>query len=269
MYKLLLATDVSEINELVQKDIDWMQRGFKPPVLASTVDEAVSLLSVSDFDAVGFRFAHEDTARLEKYLEEKRPTLPIFNIRSAADRQLVILKDLRHLLNRLHADFADEVYDDEALMSLVQDEMTHSLLAGEITKKSVMVNWLHMLRAHMDPERTCMLFEIDMPQGEVYLSDRWHHGQERLENALRSNFFGRYADNIYYAVAVLTNRHIRLAAIPALTLKADDSAFCQSAAAHVDNSLLLIKEYLDLDLRIVDTKVLPSMTALVAPQTDK
>ena len=127
-----------------------------------------------------------------------------------------------------------------------------------------MVNWLHMLRAHMDPERTCILFEIDMPQGEVYLADRWHHGQERLENALRSNFFGRYADDIYYAVAVLTNRHIRLAAVPALTLKSTDQSFYDTAVAHVNNSLQLVKEYLDLDLQILDTKVLPSMTALVA-----
>lgn len=264
MYRLLVATDVPEINKLLQEEINWAQNGFNPPVIVSDADEAIARLSVTAFDAVGYRFAHENPARLEAYLEEKAPTLPIFSVRSTAERQLLILKDLKHLLNRLNADFSDEVYDDSALVGLVQDEMTHSLLAGEITKKSVMVNWLHMLRAHMDPERTCILFEIDMPQGEVYLADRWHHGQERLENALRSNFFGRYADDIYYAVAVLTNRHIRLAAVPALTLKSTDQSFYDTAVAHVNNSLQLIKEYLDLDLQILDTKVLPSMTALVA-----
>ena len=129
MYRLLVATDVPEINKLLQEEINWAQNGFNPPTIVSDADEAIARLSVTAFDAVGYRFAQENPARLEAYLEEKAPTLPIFSVRSTAERQLLILKDLKHLLNRLNADFSDEVYDDSALVGLVQDEMTHSLLA--------------------------------------------------------------------------------------------------------------------------------------------
>ena len=105
-------------------------------------------------------------------------------------------------------------------------------------------------------DRPCFVIDFDLPQGEIYLSDRWHYGRERLENALRSNFFGRYVDNIYYGVAVLTTRHIRLFACQRRDSQEDLEAINQRVQRHVEKTVADIKEYLDLDLNIEQYTVL-------------
>lgn len=268
MYKLLLATDQSSVRTLFENGISWEKEGFSKPLVVTTAEEAIALLKSKPIDAVSFHLRKNQAEPLMNYLLDERPTLPIFECYASPDKQLAVLMDLKNLLNRLHADFADEVYDEAQMMDIVRDELTHSLLSGEITKKEVLLRWLQLIRARLDYDKPCMLFELDMPQGEVYLADRWHHGQERLENALRSNFFGRYVEDIYYAVAVLSNRHIRLVAIPRVGLLMDGASFSSKTTAHVLDSIQNIKEYLDLDIRVLDSGMLHSLTDFIVHSED-
>lgn len=268
MYKLLLATDQPSVIELFENGIAWENEGFQKPIIVPTATEAIDLLKSRPIEAVGFHLSKKQADPLLNYLQDERPTLPIFETYSTAKKQLPVIADLRHLLNRLHEDFADEVYDEETMMGIVRDELTHTLLSGEITKKEVLIRLLQMIRSNIAYDKPCMLFELDMPQGDVYLSDRWHHGQERLENALRSNFFGRYVDDIYYAVAVLTNRHIRLVAVPRQNLSIDPAAFSAKTTAHVLDSILSIKEYLDLDIQVMESGIVQSLTDFIVHPED-
>ena len=269
MYKLLLTTDQPAIRELFEHGIAWEREGYSQPIITDSPLEAINLLRTKPIDAVGFYLCNVKVDPLMNYLQADRGSLPVFSVYQTAEKQRVVLKELRGLLSRLHSDFADEVYDEGAMMSIVREELTHSLLSGEITKKEVMVRWLQMIRAEIAYEGPCMLFELDMPQGEVYMTDLWHHGQERLENALRANFFNRYAEGIYYAVAVLTNRHIRLVAIPRNGLQLDTASLARKTNAHVRDTIETIKEYLDLDICVQESGLLNSLADFIVHQDQK
>ena len=95
------------------------------------------------------------------------------------------------------------------------------------------------------------------------MSAQWHYGSERLENALRNNFFGRYYDDIYYCVAVLTPRHIRVAACQRYdTESISEEDLLQKANSHVEQVLDNIKEYLGLDMVTTDCHILDKLCLL-------
>ena len=266
MYKLLLVTDREDIRKLFRDQIDWAGLNCRPPFIASSAQEGIDLLNTQAIDAVGYHLPKPDAIPLSRFLRYGRPSLPIFEVASKLDKQLMILHEMADMLNRLHADFADEYYDENAMLNIMRDELVHTLLAGEWQDGESLKRELKLIRSHVRPERPCVLYEIDMPQGEVYLSE--HHGQaqERLESALRNNFFGRYVDGIYYAVAVLEPRHIRVACMSTSKEEWEDAAaFAARAERHVQDSILKIKEYLDLDMAVVQSSWLQNLNELLRP----
>lgn len=263
MYKLLLVTDRKDIRALFRDQIDWASLNCRAPLIAAEAHEAIELLNSRAIDAVGYCLPKED-AELARFLRYGRPSLPIFEVCDNLEKQLVVLSELRSLLSRLHTDFSDEYYDEDAMLTLQRDEMIHDLLAGEVRDWATLERELKLIRARLDTERPCVLYEIDMPQGDVYLSEHQGHAQQRLESALRNNFFGRYVEGIYYAVAVLTPRHIRLVCMPMSGEGEEDpEAFAARADEHVRDSIQKIKDYLDLDMTVTHSAWLGSMRDLL------
>lgn len=251
MYKLLLVTDQESIRALFEGQIDWERLDCRKPQIAATAEEGIALLNSSPVDAVGYYLSKPAAVPLVRYLRYGRPSLPIFEVCGQLEKQLPILQETRALLDRLHADFSDEYYDEDAMLTILRDELAHQILAGEIREWPALERSLTLIRARLDTQAPCVMYEMDMPQGEVYLSEH-QHAQERLESALRNNFFGRYVEGVYYAVAVLTPRHIRLICIPMQgDTREEPAAFAARADAHIHDSLLQIKEYLDLDMTVV------------------
>lgn len=264
MYKLLLVTDREDIQRLFRERIDWAALNCRAPLMAATAHEAIELLNSRAIDAVGYFLPKED-AELTRFLRYGRPSLPIFEVCADPERQQLALSELRNLLNRLHSDFSDEYYDEDTMLTLQRDELIHDLLAGEVRDWATLQRELKLIRARLDTNRPCVLHEIDMPQGDVYLSEHQGHAQQRLESALRNNFFGRYVDGIYYAVAVLTTRHIRLVCIPMAGEETEElESFAARADEHVHDSIQKIKDYLDLDMTITHSAWLSSMRDLLS-----
>lgn len=264
MYKLLLVTDREEIQALFRDQIDWAALNCRTPIMTAVPREAIDLLNSRAIDAVGYSLPKKDAAELVKFLRYGRPSLPIFEVEGDLEKQKTVLAEVRGVLDRLHADFADECYDEDAMMTLQRDELVHRLLAGEVQDFASLERELKLIRARANPALPCVLYEIDMPQGDVYLSEHQGHAQQRLESALRNNFFGRYVDGIYYAVAVLTPRHIRLVCIPMLDDAAENpESFASRADEHVHDSIQKIKEYLDLDMAIAHSAWLESLKELL------
>ena len=266
MYKLLLATDQEDILSLFRDQIPWGDLNCRAPYFAASPQEAIDLLNSKAIDAVGYRFSRPDGIQLTKFLRYGRPSLPIFKVCDGKEDQLAALRQAVSVLNRLHADYADEYYDEEAMLTLQRDELVHSLLAGELNDWEKVERQLKLVRAHVSLNQPCVLYEIDMPQGDVYLSEHRGHAQQRLESALRNNFFGRYVEGIYYAVAVLTPRHIRLVCMP---MHGQDpqtmDEFGARTDAHVSESIQKIKEYLDLDMTVTQSAWLNSVQDLLRP----
>lgn len=263
MYRLLIATNEPEVLNQLNASVDWASLGFRQPTVVSTADEAIQNMETQRVDCIAYMLNGSEARRLSNYLNTVRPSLPIFEIRRSLEAQMRILNDMRRVLDRLHEDNTDEDYDEKTIMSMLRDELTHNLLAGEITSEMELRGRLQMLRSHLSLARPCMLYEFDLPQGEIYLNYEWHYGSERLEKALRNNFFGRYYEDLYYQVAVLTPRHIRL-----IVCQRDDrenepeDSLAERADQHVSQVLEQIREYLDLDMVQTDRAILPSMIAL-------
>ena len=264
MYKLLLVTDRDDLLTLFRDQIDWMRLNCRALYTAATPEEAITLLNTKAIDAVGYRFFAMDGMALTKFLRYGRPSLPIFQVCDNLENQVMVIRQTVAVLDRLHTDYADEYYDEEAMLTLQRDEMVHDLLAGEIQDWDALVREMKLVRAHVSLDEPCVLYEIDMPQGEVYLAEHRGHAQKRLESALRNNFFGRYVEGIYYAVAVLTPRHIRIVCMPMhgqapqtqeeLGKRTDD---------HIQESIQKIKDYLDLDMMVTESAWLTSVKDLL------
>ena len=266
MYKLLLVTEQKEIQDLFQHQIDWTAMNCRAPLLTKTAQEAIEMLNSKAIDAVGYHLPKDAAAPLVQFLRYGRPSLPVFEVANEKEKQMVILGEVIRVLNRLHADFSDDYYDEDTMLLMQRDELVSKVLAGQVHDLDVLERELKLIRTRLDWARTGLLYEIDLPQGEVYLSEHRGHAQQRLERALRNNFFGRYVDGIGYAVAVLTPRHIRLVCMPMQSdIPEAPEAFAQRADEHVQESIQKIKEYLDLDMTIMQTLWLDGLKDLLTP----
>ncbi len=263
MYKLLLVTDRDEVKAAFENVSDLGEMMFAPVIVINGIDQAIDYLERNAIDAVGYSIRHGDVGLLHQYLVETRPSLPIFQTHHRDERLRTELQRVRRFLDALHADYTDDEYDEASVLEYLRDELMHQVLAREINDQEELKSRFKLVRAHLSWDKPCFLFDFDLPQGEIYLSDRWHYGRERLESALRTNFFGRYIDNVYYGVAVLTTRHIRLIAVQrqdSPDIEATEVGY--QVQQHVHDKVALIKEYLDLDLNLEQYTMLPSIMDL-------
>lgn len=268
MYKLLIVTDREDIRQMFAGEIDWARLNCRMPRIVGTAEEAITLLNSSAVDAVGIHMAEAQATPLVRFLNYGRPSLPMFAVYSSLEKQMPVLKDTRQLLDRLHQDFSDDSYDEETMLSIQRDELIHSMLSGQQNDWDRVKSLLRLTRLRINPAAVCVLYEIDMPQGDVF-SDHHYHAQRRLERALRNNFFGRYVEGIFYAVAVLTPRHIRLLCIPMMN-EAEEApeSFAARADEHVQDAIGRIKEYLDLDMEVVHSAWLDGLRAFVEAEKE-
>lgn len=263
MYKLLLVTDRTEVKDAFLNVTDLKDMMFAPVTIIDDAQDAINYLESNAIDAVGYSVRYADVAPLHQYLVELRPSLPIFQSHEHNDTLRRELQRIRRFLDSLHADYSEVDYDETAIIEYLRDELMHQLMARDVATREEIKSRLKLVRAHLSWDKPCYLFDFDLPQGEVYLADRWHYGRERLEHALRSNFFGRYVDDIYYAVAVLTPRHIRVLACQR-QIGPDKSTVDvgYEVQNHVEIKVAEIKEYLDLDLDLEQFTVLDSIMDL-------
>jgi len=263
MYRILIAVKDEKAFSALNEQIDWPSMHFREPMFVSTADEAIAVMETKRVDCIAYILEKYEGKKLTAYLNDVRPSLPVFQIKRDLEAQKIVLKDMLRYLDRLHSDMSDDVYDETVVMDMLRDELGHNLLAGEIHREDVLRGRLQMLRSYVSPDKKCVLYDFDMPQGEIYLMNQWHYGSERLENALRNNFFGRYYDDIFYFVAVLTPRHIRVAACQRMDgLDEEEDKLLSRTNMHIEQSLENIKEYLGLDLILTEIKILDSLTVL-------
>ena len=171
------------------------------------------------------------------------------------------------LLNRMHVDDADEPYDEKTVLATVRDDYTHRLLSGDIHDVELLKRGLKLIRMNVSIDRKCVLYELNMPSGESYLSMHANDAKERLERALRNSFIGREVDNAYYGIAILSPTHIRVVAAPLSDEDSDNiEQFAEGTDRHMLESINRVKEYLDLELNIEASGLLDNLTCFINPQ---
>lgn len=265
MYKLLLVTDRQDVRQAFESITNWGQMMFRPITIIGSVEEALEYLRCNSVDAMGYCLTGDDVAAMRQYVAD-HPSLPIFQ--SHADMELLAeeLQRTRRFLDRMHVDDSDEYFGEAVVLQMLRDELMNQLLAGEIPTREELLGRVKLVRANASVVLPCYLYDFDLPQGEVYLADRWHYGRERLQSALRNNFFSRYVDGIYYDVAVLTPRHIRVFACPRMDCEMPENEAAQTVRRHIEKVIGDIKNYLDLDLNLEQVTTLNNMFDLVSQE---
>ena len=262
MYKLLLVTDREDVIEVFGHIDNWGQMMFHPVTIIQDVQEALSYLNAHSVDAIGYSIAHADVTALQQYITD-HPSLPVFQTHQHDDMLHTELLRIRRFLDRMHADDSDEYYDEKVILQMLRDELMTQLLSGQIASEEELTSRIKLVRANASMTMACYLYDYDLPQGEVYLSDRWHYGRERLESALRNNFLGRFIEDVYYDVAVLTARHIRIFACPRFNTTRTNEEIQLSVEARINKVVEDVKNYLDLDLHLEQVTKLNNITALI------
>ena len=265
MYKLLLATDQQAYIDVFSKTETFESLGFRTPRIVGSVESAVECLKKHHVDAIAYHFEKEKNALLFEYLQQNYPILPIFEATRTLKKQVDILLELRTLLNRTHADFSDDKFDEADMMMLCRHEFFRQLLSEAIDSKKTVESRLLLLRSSMDIKKPCVVLDMALPDGEEYFHGRWHYGADRLEVALR-NFFGHEIKGMRILPSVIAPDMVRVLACPLIGSEdngIDSLSITGVVHDHAKEALEGVRDYLSLDMKIVNIRVLPNLTGLV------
>ena len=160
MYRVLFATNEPAVLEPLNQITNWQSMSFHDPVLAGNADEAIRLMESKRVDAIAYMLNADEARKLSLYLNNMRPSLPIFQIQRTLDAQKEEIINVRRLLDRLHADMSDEVYDEAAVLDILRDEVTHNLLAGEVAADAQLRGTVQLLRSFVSPDKQAILFDL-------------------------------------------------------------------------------------------------------------
>lgn len=260
MYKLLLATDKPEVMEAFDAVGSWEALGFRQPRVVSSVQAALDSLKKHHADGIAFDLNEKDEELLAAGLMAEYPILPIVQAGKNAGQVTDAVCELRSLLNRTRADFSNDSFGEADMMQLCRHEFFRSLIGGQVNAAADVYRRLRLLRSRMSPDKPCVLVQLAMPDGDAFLTGRWHYGSERLEVALR-NFFGVELNGMRMLVSVLPDERIYLLACPMLGEEAVES-ISGMVHQHAEESIAHVREYLGLHLSIASIRVLPALTAL-------
>lgn len=266
MYKLLLATDSQSVRDAFAA-VAWEDMGFKQPRLVSTVEEALDSLKHFHSDAIAIALPAAEDEKLITELMDAYPELPVMEAPDMRGEVELRVLELRKLLSRLNADDSNDNYTLADRMRVCRHEYFRSLMDGRIPTGKDVKRMLRLVRSKMDPNRPCVVAELEMPENSDFLKGRWHYGPERLEMALR-NIFGVEVAGMRILSCVLPNEHIILLGCPMLhhEMETEESSMTGVLSTHVQDCIAHSAEFLGIDLTITALRVLPAMTAMAHDQ---
>lgn len=261
MYKVLLATDQTEIQDAFSAVTTWGDMGFRQPRVVTSARQAIESLKAHHADGIAIALPEADKKTLMAHLATDYPILPIFSVGRTPGEVIASVEELRRLLNRTHMDFSNDDFGEKDMLQVCRHEFFRALLGGKIHEKEQVQRYLKLLRSRMDPTKPCVVVDMMLPEGDDFLSGRWHYGSDRLEVALR-NFFGAELNGMRMLVSVLPDERIRLLCCPMLGAENTPESITGVVAKHAQDAMAHVAEYLDLELRIVDIQILPALTSL-------
>jgi hypothetical protein len=250
MYRLVLAATRNDVLEAFTHIKDVHRLMFEPFTVVDTAQAAIAELAKSGADAIAYALPGQDEDLLQSHLNEHFPHLPIIRALPGEDARN-ILQLLREHLDQLHGDFSDYGNDTVAGLARLRAELMHRLLEGKIRDREELETRLLMTRSKLSADYPCFLFEFDVPEGEQYLQERWHHGFERLDYALRANFFGRINGALHYYAALVTPSRLRVLAVSGEKLSESEvDVLSRGSHDRVLSAAAQVKAFMDLELTV-------------------
>ena len=257
MYRLLIVTQDQKVEEMFATMQGWEIMGFKAPRLRKTVAEAIECMRKHHIDAIAID-DEPDYAELDQWLDHNAPDMPIFEIADDADQQLEIIREVELLLNQLHTDDSNDDYDESYYFRLARERWMKRLLSGLAPTRAYVLSHQRMYRCADDPHSPCVFARINAPEGDAFITGRWHYGSERLGTALQ-NFFGTEHDHALIHLAVVTPEEIRLLVCPRRG-DAPRPVSLDKVREYIDDTIEQIDNYLGLHMTVAEMTLKNGLT---------
>ena len=259
MYRLLIVTKSPTIEKIFGDIKGWETMGFKPPRIRKTFAEALDAMQKHHIDAIGIDAGFED---LELWMDEHKPYIPLFMLSDDPELQMNIIREVEVLLNQIHTDDSDDDYNEESNFAAARERWMKYLLSRLSPTKEDVLKQQRLYRCSDDPEKPCIFARIAIPQGDMFITERWHYGSERLATALR-NFFGEDYQQMNIHIAVVSPEEVRIVFSPrpespaAITPDTKTREF-------IEETIEQIQHYLGLAMSLTELRVLNGLTDFAA-----
>ena len=251
MYRLLIVTKSPTIEKMFNGIDGWETMGFKPPRVRKTFEDALDCMSKHHIDAIGIDEGFDD---LNRWMDENQPNVPIFMILDDQERQLAVIREVELLLNQIHTDDSDDDYNEVGNFDAARERWMKYLLSRLAPTKHEILKQHRLYRGTDDPEKPCIFAQIKIPQGELFITERWHYGSERLAIALR-NFFGERYQQMNIHIAVVSPEEVRIVFSPRPDSPAGISPETK-AREYIEETIEQIQHYLGLNMSLSKLRVL-------------
>jgi hypothetical protein len=249
VYRLLIVTRDQRVEEMFNSLQGWENMGFKQPRLRKTVADAIECMHKHHIDAIALD-NEPDYAQLEQWLDDNAPDMPIFTIAQDADKQLETVREVELLLNQVHTDDSNDDYNEGFYFKMARERWQKCLLSGLAPSAEYILAHERMYRCPDDPHKPCVYARMSIPEGDAFITNRWHYGSERLGTALK-NFFGESFEQHPILVAVVSPEEVRVAICPR---RGDDGREISlpKAQKYIEETVEQIQNYLGLALTVFE-----------------
>ena len=261
MYKLLLVSDQKDILDAYEGITNWEFNGFRKPHIRHDLEGAKQSLQIHHADGIIISLKNGEEKDLLRYLRANYPLLPICEAGSTPEEAMQYLGELRSLLNWLHADFSSDTYDEQKMMIRARRHFFRGLVSGKkkLTEKEL-YRKMRLIRSRMDPEKPCILLDLeqDSAEGEMadYIPDTDHLLERELFHSMGGDFQG------FHVLPLVTKEGEVF--ILAGTLRGQEQP--ENVQGLVDQcvreGMHHAEEYRGLHLRMKSSRILPSIYAL-------
>jgi hypothetical protein len=212
VYRLLIVTRDKRVEQMFSSMQGWENMGFKQPRLRATVADALECMQKHHIDAIAID-NEPDYTELEQWLDVQAPDMPIFSIAPNADKQLEIVREVELLLNQIHSDDSNDDKNEGYYFKMARERWQKRLLSGLAPSAEYIFEHERMYRCVDDPQKPCVYARMSIPEGDSFITSRWHYGSERLGTALK-NFFGETFEQHPILLAVVSPEEVRVAVCP-------------------------------------------------------
>ena len=259
MYRLLIVTKSPKIEMLFNEVDGWETMGFKKPRIRKTFSDAVECMQNHHIDAIGIDDGFSD---LDQWMDANQPQIPIFKIVDNLDTQLAVIREVELLLNQIHTDNSDDDYNEESNFSLARERWMKYLLSRLAPSKVEILKQQRLYRCSDDPEKPCIFARFSIPEGDMFITERWHYGSERLAIALR-NFFGEQHEQMIIHIAVVSPEEVRIVFSP-LPEASENAASEKRIREYIEETTEQIQNYLGLTMSLTEIRALNGLVDFAA-----
>jgi len=267
MYKLLLISDQKDVLDAYEQIDNWEFNGFRKPHIRHDLEGAKQSLQIHHADAIILDLENRDKLEIFRYLRANYPLLPLCMAGKTTEDAKKYLAELLQMLNWLHADFASEAFDEQKMMIRARRHFFRNLVSGKkAVTRDELKRKLLMLRSRMEPEKPCILLDLEQDDREGDLPEYNEDTDHLLERELFQSIGGDYQG--FHVLPLVTQEGEVFILAGSLRGKEQTEDLQAMLERCMRDGMQHAEEYRGLHLRMKSKRTLPSIYALCTDYTE-